>query len=353
MDWAEGLMYSQHDPQLAGWREETWDLALKRIAELHRQAPIDLFLSYLFPNQVEPEAVKKIRAMGIPCVNHFCDNVREFRVIPKVYDCFDLHWVPEKAALAMYQKAGMPYIYAPMPVWVPPEFRDWRQEEKLGATFQGSRDLLREALLADALALGAPIEISGPGWPRPGQEAPAAQPAAHGAATPPSFSLGQRLVNQLRMVRQHGLISLYAKLTYRLHKPCPDALFEGHVLPMKSGMAYLRATQQSRITIGINRYPSVRHPFHRPDAYSRLRDIEAPMIGACYLVEAAEGLEDLYEPGVEIELFRNAEELTEQIARLEADPDKRRNLRRNGMRRALAHHTVGRTLERIQKEMQL
>ena len=71
------------------------------------------------------------------------------------------------------------------------------------------------------------------------------------------------------------------------------------------------------------------------------------MLGACYLTEQAPGLEDLYEIGTEIETYGTVLELVSKAERLQKDPARRRSLRELGQRRALAEHTIGRSLERM------
>jgi spore maturation protein CgeB len=110
---------------------------------------------------------------------------------------------------------------------------------------------------------------------------------------------------------------------------------------------HFRLTRESAVTLGINRYPSFRHSLHRPHRYSRLRDLEAPMLGACYLTEACPGLDQLFEPGREIETYRDAAELVGKARALLADAPRRRALRLAGQRRVLAEHTLGRSLEKI------
>ena len=44
-----------------------------------------------------------------------------------------------------------------------------------------------------------------------------------------------------------------------------------------------------------------------------MRDIEAPMLSACYLTQWTEGLEDLYELGEEIETYNSVEEMANKI----------------------------------------
>lgn len=129
------------------WRDRTWSRTISYLKQQHRVNPIDLFLSYLFPQQVDPGAVQEIQDLGIPCVNFFCDNVREFTQIPHEFHCFDLHWVPEFKALSMYQQAGLNYVHAPMPVWIPPDQQTCEHPENYGISFIGSRDVQRETFL--------------------------------------------------------------------------------------------------------------------------------------------------------------------------------------------------------------
>ena len=91
------------------------------------------------------------------------------------------------------------------------------------------------------------------------------------------------------------------------------------------------------IAIGINRYPSFHFPFSKPDSYSRLRDIEAPMLGACFLTEWTDGIDELYINGVEIETYKTAEEFIEKVRKLQADDQKRRSLKANGQKKSFGN----------------
>jgi spore maturation protein CgeB len=99
--------------------------------------------------------------------------------------------------------------------------------------------------------------------------------------------------------------------------------------------------------------PTARASNHRPLAYSRLRDIEAPMLGACYLTEWTEGLDSLFQLGEEIETYRTAEELALKLAELRKAPTRRLSLRRRGQLRALNEHSVRRSIERISQRLGL
>jgi Glycosyl transferases group 1 len=337
VDWAEGLVYSKVD-EFSKWRDRIWNRTVDYIKHQHKKQPIDLFLSYLFPKQVEPAAIKEIQSLGIPCVNFFCDNVREFTQVPRDFFCFDLHWVPEFKALKFYQQASLKHIYAPMPVWIPPEQRTCEHPENYGTSFIGSRDIQREILLAQILEAGIAIEIRGAGWDW--ENTPQTDPLTR-------LTIWQTSLNQWNFIRQQGIVPWTRKTLAKSQPRVSSQSFEKFVKPQPDAGTYIEILQQSQITLGINRYPSFHYPFLQPNTYSRMRDIEAPMMGACYLTEWTEGLDHLYELGKEIETYCTAAEMVEKIQRLIASPKKRRELRHQGQKRALADHTITRSISKI------
>jgi hypothetical protein len=335
VDWAEGLACEEGSEALARWKKETWSRAVDWFAAERRTGrPVDVALFYLFPCQVDAPAVKAIQDLGIPCVNFFCDNVREYTAAPPEFGCFALNWVPEHRALEYYRKAGLPHVEAPMPAWVPPEARTWDHPENHGVTFIGSRDGQRMALFERVLELGLAMEIRGAAW-EPGSV----------DKRPQTYGFLGRVADQFRQVRHSGLLPWTRKILGKARRAVPLERFAAAVRPRPEGEAeYLAVTQQSQVVLGVNRYPSLRFPFDRPDTYSRLRDVEAPMMGACYLTEWAPGLDAMYDLGKEIETYRTAEELVEKARALLADRERRKRLRFAGQRRALADHTIARAV---------
>ena len=342
-DWAEGLLPRSADEH-ARWRQSTWNKALDWLSLEHKRAPVDLFLGYLYPSQVDGAAVAQIRSLGIPCVNFFCDNVRLFRNIPREYGVFDLHWVPEYKGCQMYSAAGLPFIFAPMPCWIPVSMRSTPERESLPPTFVGTRDEQRERLFRDALQLGLKIELRGKGWSGHEKEADA-----------PPRGAGRGLwANQADFLRRHGLRALLRKLKTSIFPPRPVAFdFSPYAGKPCDADGYWNALREASVCVGVNRYPSFRFPADRPDCYSRLRDLEAPMAGAAYLTEAAPELPFLYDLGKEIEVYSSPEELVETTNRLLGDPSKRQALRLAAQRRALSDHSVARTMDKIAERLGL
>ena len=341
VDWAEALTYPP-GRALDLWRTRTWEAVETFVRQEIAQRPIDLFVGYFYPEQVEQAAIRELQRIGIPCVNFFCDNVREFVKPPAEYAPFALHWVPEFEALRMYRNAGLPFVHAPMPCWISADQRNLAGRETEPATFIGSADVLRKDLFSRALEGGADFVIRGTGWQvntdPPSQSTP---------------SVTTVIKNQIAFVKRHGLGSLLRKIEARVHPLRPHSIEDSRIGAPLSDTEYFRVTREAMTTIGVNRVPSARRSLHRPLVYSRLRDIEAPMLGACYLTEWTEGLEHMYELAREIETYRTPEELTSKLSELRSDPARRGAMRERAQRRALADHTVGRSMERIREHLGL
>lgn len=342
VDWVEGLVHPPGDARRA-WLERTWEKSLAFARSEQARQPIDFFLGYLYPAQIEPQAIRDLQGIGIPCVNFFCDNVREFGSVPSEYLPFDLHWVPEFEALPLYRRAGLPHLHAPMACWVPPDLRCVPAAETEPPTFIGSADILRRDLLGRALQAGAEIVVRGPGW--------GSEERSEATRRRPRRNIGVMLRNQLDLVRTHGVAALFQKLGNRIHPLNSPPVPEKCVRPYATGSEYFRMIRQAKVTIGINRVPTARASFRRPLAYSRLRDLEAPMVGACYLTEWTAGLGELYELGAEVESYRTAEELAAKLGELNRNPERRREMRGRAQRRALEEHSVARTLGRIARHV--
>lgn len=338
VDWAEGLIHDEGSVALQNWQERSWQATINYIkANRHN---IDIFLTYLYPKQIYPDAIEQIRKMGIPCVNFYCDNIREFKTIPAKFRIFDLIWVPEFEALEMYRKAGVKHINLPMPMWVEPELRRGTIfNEKPGVSFIGSKDLLRENLLGQAIQKGLPLSVRGAGWLTQSGDTSAFV----------AGSVYQKLINQVNFVKQQGLSGLAIKGVQQLNKLPHIPVSEDHLFPSPDFAEYIIITQCSMVTLGINRVPTFKRTHNKPLTYSRLRDIEAPMLGACYLTEYCEGIDSLYDTDNEINVYSTVDELVQKATELLSNKEKRDKLRANGQQRALSDHTIPSSLKKIKK----
>ncbi len=336
VDWAEGLTYREGTAELESWKSRTWEKALSFARKEQSRGGVDFVLGYLYPQQVEESAIKELQRTGIPCVNFFCDNVREFRRVPKAYRPFDLHWVPEYEALPMYRRAGLPYIHSAMPCWVPKYLRSVPEKEEGLAVFIGSADILRRNLFSEAIAAGANIALHGKGWIHPSGDAP-----------PFHARRKDFLATQSAFFLRHGLAGVCSKIVDKLLPLPAKSIPQSSAGRLLSPEDYVRVTREAPVVLGVSRVPSSARSLRNPLKYSRLRDIEAPMLGACYLTEHTEGLASLYNVGEDVESFGSADELASKVKELLSDSEKRRRLRIAGQQKALSEHSVPATLAKI------
>ena len=166
-------------------------------------------------------------------------------------------------------------------------------------------------------------------------------------SVPPPGGLPKLLKNQFALIRDHGIGALAAKIEGRMNPVVPLPIPESRIGPLLNDAEYVRVCREAKVAIGVNRVTNATHPPRRPLVYSRLRDVEAPMLGACYLTERAPGLETMYQLGAEIEIYSTAEELAEKLGALLGDSARRKRMRKLAQRRALEEHCVGRTIARI------
>jgi len=280
LDWAFGLVPKSMAEQFA-WKEKTWEQTISYL----KKNPVDIFLSYLYPSQIDINAINQIKSLGITCINFFCDNIREFKRIPAEFSAFDLNWVPEYKAIKLYQKAGYNYINLPMPIWLEPKLRIPQGEDNSQLTFIGSKDIQRQLFFEEIILKrpDLPLAIYGNGW-----SGDATEPAP--PATP--YSFGNKVAYQFSFMKEQGMLPYLRKLNQRKISAEISPALKSKVSGTISFEQYNQLTSSSMITVGVNRYPSFNFPLQQPGTYSRLRDIEAPMLGACYLTEYTEGLEN-------------------------------------------------------------
>jgi len=109
---------------------------------------------------------------------------------------------------------------------------------------------------------------------------------------------------------------------------------------------------RSRISLGFSSCGDT----HRSDErilQVRLRDFEAPMSGAFYMVEYMRELEEFFEVGKEIVCYQDKNDLAEKIRHYLGHDSEREKIRRAGYRRAASEHTWQKRFRGVFKEIGL
>jgi spore maturation protein CgeB len=108
---------------------------------------------------------------------------------------------------------------------------------------------------------------------------------------------------------------------------------------------------RSRVSLGFSAVAHVPKDGTEPIKQVRLRDFEAPMSGALYLVDRFDELAEFYEPGKEVVFFEDEEDLAEKARFYLQNDAERKQVREAGMKRAREEHTWHRRFERAFEQM--
>jgi spore maturation protein CgeB len=197
---------------------------------------------------------------------------------------YDAVGYADSALLAAHEASGFPGASLYLPHAANP-FGDWphAQTRESRMVFVGAPTPHRRAVTA---ALTSPITLHGPGW--------TARDGAHHQIHP-------------RRLAPHALRGVYG----------------GH-------LAALNIRNERNVLAGLNQ-----------------RNFDPLLAGAALITDDQPDLERCFDPGQEVLVWRDVDELNAQHARLLADPREAAALAARGRRRVLAEHTYGARLKTL------
>ncbi|HET9948979.1 MAG TPA: glycosyltransferase [Longimicrobiales bacterium] len=312
-------------PQRTRVSEELW----RQIRSAADAGGLDAVVSYCFGTDVDPGLVERTVERGIPWVNFYCDSVYAFDLVEDVARVASLNWFPEHGAVDRYRALGRPILcrpYAVHPDALPdvggadvggPEIGSPKPVHAAG--FVGAANPRRVAILAALRLLGCRVAVRGSGWQRARERTP-------GAAQMRPRARLRRLRRDLRMdgrLSESVLARALAPLVRRGSRPLAD----GELVPFLS---------RCRVVLGLNEGRDERG---RWLSYLKLRDVEFPGHGCCYLTQRNEDVEQAFEVGREVLAFGSVREAAALVRECARHPERARAIGRAGRRRVLAEHT--------------
>jgi spore maturation protein CgeB len=190
----------------------------------------------------------------------------------------------DSALLARHVTSGFPGAAIYLPHAANPA-GDWPMSEnrRTRMVFVGNPTPHRRAIAA---SLTSPITLHGPGW---------------------TAAEGPHHQRHPRRLAPHALRGVYG----------------GH-------MAALNIRNEHNVLAGLNQ-----------------RNFDPLLAGAALITDGQPDLERCFDPGAEVLVWRDLDELNAQYARLLADPDEAAALAARGRRRVLAEHTYGARLKTL------
>jgi len=287
--------------------ERLWD----QIRVAHAKDGLDAVISYCFSSDVDPVLVERTVGVGIPWINFFCDSTYAFDLVERLARVTSLNWFPEHSALPRYHALSRAYLcrpYAINPTALPDAACETAQHA-LG--FVGAPTGNRVIRLASLRLLGSRTTVRGEGWRRTNT-----RPVRR--ATPTRSDR-----------RMRG--SFIERVLLRVLTP----LVRGDAQPLVDD-AMVPFLSRCRVVLGLN---EGRDHEGRYESYMKLRDVEFPGYGCCYLTQHNPDVEHAFEIGREVLTFRHAAEAASHVRRCARHADEARAIGQAARRRVLADHT--------------
>lgn len=300
---------------------------LRQVKTAHREKPIDLFFSYFYSSYVEPEVIQEIRRMGIVTVNWYCNGSYQFHLVEEIAPAYDWCLVPEKFRLADYRRIGAKPIYC-QEAANPNIYKPYDLPREYDVTFVGQRYGNRPRMLRVLVDAGIDTRVWGPLWQNP--PVPPPQPFMRQLK-----DTVNRLIGRLPPLEPE--VSLPPEI-------CGPALSDEDLIKMYS---------RSKISLGFTSVAEKARRGERQIKQVRLRDFEATMSGAFYMVEYFDELTEFFEPDKEIVCFNDERELVDKARYYLKHDAERERIRQAGFNRVRSEHTWHKRFEMAFREMGL
>lgn len=287
--------------------ERLWD----QIHGEHEGRGLDAVISYCFSADVDVGMVTRVTELGVPWINFFCDSTYAFDLVERLAGVASLNWFPEHAAQSDYAALGRPSVcrpYAVNPAALP-EASVQTVQYRVG--FVGAPTGNRVLRLAGLLLRGVRPTIRGAGWRRAERTTTPAPPASSGDRRLYGSSLERALVR--------GLVPVI--------RGDARPLSDDEMAPFLAACAVVLGLNEGRDLQGAYR------------SYMKLRDVEFPGYGSCYLTQHNEDLEAAFEVGAEVLTFHDMGEAAALVRRYARRPEQARAIGQAARRRVLASHT--------------
>lgn len=335
----KGFWNNKHQEQL------TFKI-LEDVNKKHQVQGIDLFFCYLYPFQFKADLFKELTLLNIPSLFFFCDNFANPNVALKYAPHCTLNWVPEIDATHQFEKSKSNFIYLPMAA--NPQYNyPHKVIETYDLTFFGTKNPYRRSILGQLLVENINLNVFGDGWFTSEITYHELEIKKKNTIEKfPQLGIQDKILRYLKY-KKSGIIDFikYGLATRKKRKEYSklgieyDHLFQN--IACKYPLDFIEANKiysLSSITIGINDQFNP-HLQNSITIYTKLRDFEATMAGACYVTQKTSDNTNFFEEGKEIMTYTTVEELIDKIKFLQKHDEIRTQLRSNARQRSLSEHT--------------
>jgi spore maturation protein CgeB len=312
-------------------RPSAVEALIRQLGDAHRARPVDLLFSYFYASCTSPEAIGEIRRMGVKTMNWYCNGSYQLDLVAEIAPAYDWCLVPERFRLDDYRALGANPIYC-QEAANPHLYRPYDLPREYDVTFVGARYADRPSYIKRLLDAGIDAHAWGPGW-----------------ADSQNTELVENPGDFFSVVRNRRLWRPAASRLYRRAVGYPGGSEPPVRLPKLavgaplSDLDMVKTYSRSKISLGFSTVAGVLEDGERITQV-RLRDFEAPMSGAFYMVERLDEISEFFEVGREIVCYDGPDDLLDRCKYYLTHETEREAIRVAGHERAMRDHTWQRRL---------
>lgn len=328
------------------YKELLSEVLYKTYKELSAVKSFDLFFSYLTINDIEEECIKLISKMGTPTANFSCNNTHQFHLVEKLAPYFSYNLYSEKNAsykfslinanAVWFQMAANPKYYYPM-----------NTKKIYDVSFLGANYARRPNYIHFLLSNNIDVQCFGPNWRikqsfyklrKIYKEITRIKKITKSLF---QISSSERYISSSEINSYDLSKLLWKKFNNNMHWPIEDTSIN-------------QLFNQSTINLGFTEVFSENNlPGSIISTHLHLREFEVPMSGNFYITKYSEELEEFFEPGKEIEIYRDEFELLDKIIFYLKHKNLLNKISYRGYERAINDHTYQKRLNTLFKNLNL
>jgi len=335
-------MGNWHLPDWPALRKRLMARFLSDVRSIVNGPGLDLVVTVLYDDTLRPEDVRALRDMGVRVVTYHVDmNMQWYRVLLHA-PVLDLLAVSHMQNLEPLVRRGTPLHFMPMAAspdryLVDPD----AAVPAPGVLMLGSVTDHRVRAVAACTEVTEEVDVYGGGWKSIlGEQKPESASAGAHVVQPLAkrvFDLRHYLAPRL-MAEGRNVVGRLREQAVPLDEATKRRAARARVRGFASDEAVPSLLAKARVTLGVNqRTGQIGDRFGVAD--SRLRDFEAPLSGAFYLVQNFVDLPLFYRTGREVETWSTLDEMKEKVRWFLDHEGERRAIASAGRERARRDHT--------------
>lgn len=314
---------------------------MKYIKKNHKKWDyFDLFFTYSYDKELLPKTLKKIWELWIKTVNFSCDNIEKPYHNIKNAKYYDACRITEPEAYKNYKKYWANPIVLPMAA-NPDFYKPYKTKNIYDTSFCGQKYGSRVKYIDELLKNEIDVNIWWYGW---GKETKKRRNRNNTIIYNINHIIRSLKYPQSRTMLYADILKVLENKKYSFP---PKNI---HAMPEYEELVKLFS--QSKISLGFNeRWNS--YLFKTPLYQIRLRDFEAPMSGACYIMHREKEMLNYYKEDEEMIFYETEKELIDKIKFYTKKDYLISEIKKKARIRSVEQHTRKNRFEDLFKELNI